>query len=159
MNFLGYFTCPNVESFWTFYTRNNIIEKSAGQSLFWTSKHRTRSGFPLKFLIVKHCLFKEKTWRIKFVPSPWLRIPSSRCQLALVGLLLPGAEAGSWHLRTPPRPSWKTQMTRLVAAALRICSPRPSWKIQMTRTVLDKMGAAALLQRPPPSWKKIEHLK
>ena len=23
-------------------------------------------------------------------------------------------------------------MTRLVAAALRICSPRPSWKIQMT---------------------------
>ena len=29
-----------------------IIEKSAGQSPFLTSKHPTKSGFPLKFLIV-----------------------------------------------------------------------------------------------------------
>ena len=29
-----------------------IVEKSAGQSPFWTSKHRTKSGLPLKFFVV-----------------------------------------------------------------------------------------------------------
>ena len=52
-----------------------IIEKSAGQSPFLTSKHPTKSGFPLKFLIVyavEECIFKGmsplKVANLRFPP-------------------------------------------------------------------------------------------